>query len=353
MRLSGSGGGLPQPPRAIRDVYRDLADRRLAFVPVALLALLIAVPLLLANSPEAEPPPDPPDAEIAARAALETQPVVVREAIGLRDYRKRLSGLTRSNPFDQQYRDIPELEQALETTESEGGGEVSTGTTVSPSEAVSRGGGGGGGSAPSPSGSGAGSSGTGSEPSSPPAPTKPPETRYYEFLADVSMRLNDGRVAQRRVRPMDVLPTENVPLMFYMGSTLDLKLATFTLVSGARGVLNGGECLPSPERCQVLRLRPGGAARLSIPVVNGEEIRRVTFEIHLDRLHSVEVSDPGDGDSDRRQRSSTSDSVEKQAGASALDLMWRITGKSQRPAPEEAGGTEEAEETEDSEDASP
>ena len=79
----------------LRDLYRDLRDRRLLPVVIALAVAIVAVPFLLGGGGSDPVPPPVPAAtsQAGAGGADPLSPVVLADVPGLRDYR---SGSTSS-----------------------------------------------------------------------------------------------------------------------------------------------------------------------------------------------------------------------------------------------------------------
>ena len=96
-----------QTPTVVKNVYRDLRDRRLLSIAIVLVVAIVAVPFLIKGEDESAPPPlagdagrPVPGAEILDAAVLTEQPV-------LRDFRKRLDRYRTRNPFKQQLTAVP------------------------------------------------------------------------------------------------------------------------------------------------------------------------------------------------------------------------------------------------------
>lgn len=253
-------------------IGRDLVQRRLWPIAVALLLALVAVPVLLRTEPEAEPP-----SAAAPAVAGETvagpggDPLVTAQVDGLVD--RRVLG-ERKDPF------TPTGERPTASDESDAG----TGRSGPDSSSDSGRGGASDGSAPggssggsaSSSGGSAGSSdspagstgSTGSTDMSPsaPAPTTPggagdspgggttePE-KTFELHA-LKIRVN-GEEPEEDLKRLDPLESKEKPAIIYLGLLEDEKTAVFLL---DEGVLADGDgtCHPSPDNCQRVHLREG------------------------------------------------------------------------------------------------
>ncbi len=84
----------------LRDLYRDLRDRRLLPVVIALAVAIVAVPFLLGGGGSDPVSPSVPAAtsEAGAGGADPLSPVVLADVPGLRDYRKRLDEFQSRDP---------------------------------------------------------------------------------------------------------------------------------------------------------------------------------------------------------------------------------------------------------------
>lgn len=253
-----------QPPAFASDLYRDLRDRRL-LIPAALLVVaLLAVPLMLRSSEE--PPPPATAAPVGDATAVE--PAVLAEDLsGVRDYRKRLDALKQKNPFKQQYL-VPE--DTAESVESVGGvEEVGGGSSV-----------GGGSTAPVSSGSTdpvAGGSGS-VEPAAPSSNTKiVKETKVLIFSPRIDLTItHEGeRKKLENVRPGQLLPGRNSPVLVFLRANATNGSARFAVSADATSVEGDGACKPDAGSCRLLRLDDGEKHVFTY----GTEAERYAFKV--------------------------------------------------------------------------
>lgn len=99
----GAKGPRVEPPAFLADLYYDMRDRRLLPLLALVLVAIVAVPFLMGSDPEPLPPLGAESASPEAATAKASTLTVVEATPGLRDYRKRLSGRSKTDPFKQQY----------------------------------------------------------------------------------------------------------------------------------------------------------------------------------------------------------------------------------------------------------
>jgi hypothetical protein len=263
---------LPQPPAFVQDVYRDLRDRHLLLPAVALLAGIVAIPVLMKASPE--PAPAIPPRAVPEDAAAVAPAVLAEQELGVRDYRKRLAELKRKNPFDakQQYSDREIAEQ----------------TAIS-----------------EPADPGAGRSGNGGddgasgpptdvqvEPSGPVQPSpggdERPGLEVIEPLVDVRF----GPVGEQRdydgLKAMKALPRRKRAIVIFAGFAETSDRVVFMVNEAVVGTRGDGRCVPSARDCQFLSLKEGDARVLDFRHPDGSvtkyrlKLRKIQIEVTRD-----------------------------------------------------------------------
>jgi hypothetical protein len=263
---------------AITNVWRQLVQRRLWPVAILLIAALAGVPLALAQEPAAPAPAAPlPTAE--GDTALAAQPIVAQASAADRGKRRKVLG-TSKNPFG-----LPKEEPSASAAAPN-----STGSTTAqdPSTPTPSGGGGtpasSGGGAPS---TGGGSPSTGGGPSAPPAtdpaPEPEPEPRKYA-MHELTVRFGSatelpGRRTLERLQP---LPSAEQPVLIYLGVLNDGETAVFLLDHGVQAI-GDGDCRPTPEECETIRLRVGETEFLD--VVDAEGNVTAQYQLDLIKIH--------------------------------------------------------------------
>ena len=246
-------------------VKADLTDRRLlpaVAVVCALLVAALAYALLGGKSSStpsgaAVPAPQSPLPTGIAVTGAQARKAVAETTDG---FKEQQHGVAR-NPFAP----LPGAETApASATVSSTPASSSSTTTSSTTETSSSGGG----EESSGSGEPSSSNGTGGKPKS------KPKTVYevnVEFgtLPPGTAPENAQLHEYKKLRLQTPLPSSEQPLMVFRGVTAKGRSATFTLVGEA--ILTGaGTCLPSPQQCQAVDLKPGETEQLNALGPNGE-----------------------------------------------------------------------------------
>lgn len=271
-------------PQFLVDLYYDLHDRHLLPVVGLLLIGIVAVPLLLGGSSEAEEAPTP--AATPPPTAKTSSLVVTKEAADLRDYKRRLDHQTAKDPFASPV--------AAEPTggESGEGEEVSfsgSGSDSAESEVGSTGG-----EETSSAPSGGGTPAT--------AESGEPKVVYFTYALDVRIvpvsvdgKPHKGEPYVRRdLPPLTMLPSRDVPALTYMGPSKDGKKALMLVSSDVTSIFGDSACVVGSQACQLLALEPG----LPETVVFGPNAK--TYRVELldikiettDHLNRAPLGDP-------------------------------------------------------------
>ncbi len=289
-----------RPPQILSDLYRDLRDRRMLVPAIALLVAILAVPLLLSSSAAEEVAPLAPTAAVEGAAA--TEPAVLVEQAGIRDYRKRLSALKSRNPFDQQFTLPPAGAAVVGEVDGGLGVPVSTGETADAVATV--GAATASGSSPvapasiSPTTSDDSDAATsdGVAPASEPteaveATPPPPEIRFYAGRVDVSIGPLGEATEYNDVRYLSFLPNEEAPVVAYLGLLEGGDEAIFSISSAVTMGEGEGSCAPKkPAPCQFLTLKVGEERYMTYGT-DGP-----TYRLKLLDTEVVSVPDPRDAD---------------------------------------------------------
>ena len=244
-------------PAVVRDLYRDLRDRRLLPLVALGLVALVAVPFLLGDSSEKPPAPAGSTAEDPAAAASGAELTVVRAAPGLRQPRKRLSHLHAKDPFEQHYVNAPvapdptAVDSASATSSTSGSGVPVEGATDSPASSVE---------ADSPGGApaGGGDSDGGGD-----APGKGGLV-FYAFAVDVKIvrtetKPNGGKDSselpiREGVLPATSLPGDKQQVVTYMGISPKTHKPLFLVSTDVTAVFGDAKCVTGSDSCQLLEL---------------------------------------------------------------------------------------------------
>jgi hypothetical protein len=231
---------------AVTNMWRQLVQRRLWPVAILLIAALAAVPLTLAKDPE--PAASPPPAPVDTKSELATTPIVAAATPADRAKRRKVLG-SKKNPFAT----VKPAESASDTDDVNGPVVVKSpsGGTSGDDTGSSGGSGSGGGSVPS----------TGTTPTTPTTPAPAPK-KYEQY--ELTVRFGGAEDASRQsVKKLQPLPSAELPVLIYMGVSKDRKSAIFLVDQGVTPV-GDGECKPSPEACETIRLREGETEFLDV-----------------------------------------------------------------------------------------
>jgi hypothetical protein len=256
---------------AMSNVLRQLKQRRLWPVAILLVAALAAIPLALAKEPEPAPPAPAPLAD-EGDDILASQPIVTPATEADRAARRKVLG-TAKNPFG-----VVETETgsaaAVDSAGANQADDTTTTTTKSPSSDAP--------SAPAPGG------GT-VAPTSPATPADPAPTRKAYDRYDLTVRFGDSSASPTRstLKRLQPLPDAELPALIYLGVYKDGKSAIFLLEKGVEAV-GDGECEPSPQACETLRLAAGETEFLDVV----DETGAVTAQYQLDlvKIHKGETA---------------------------------------------------------------
>jgi hypothetical protein len=267
-------------PQFLGNLYRDMRDRHLLLPAVALVVGLLAVPILL-NSHSSDHSAPPAQAKLGA-ATKATKPAVVRQELGVTNYKKRLDRLQSKNPFHQQYTAPPPSAQAQAAPSA---------SAPSPSSTPSA-------TSPAPIGSSTSQSTTPTPVSSPPAQTSSggsnsaaphhhanPGLRYYAWR--VSVKVGEaGHLKDRpEVQRLALLPSDGKPVVSFLGATEDGSKAVFLVSLDVDSVKGDGRCLPSHSTCQYVVMQPGDKAHFHYAPNN------TRYNLVLVDIHPVDVTD--------------------------------------------------------------
>jgi hypothetical protein len=282
-------------------IFNDLREQKLLPVVAILVVLIIAVPMVLKAGGE-EPAP-PTELAEGLKPMLETEPVVLTSAPELRDFRTRLDSFEKKNPFHQ-----PEpvvavaaasaVDPAAEAEPTLGGttdtGTAATATELPPSGSTDV-------PVTDPVGDVPVDDGTGDvDPGNGNPDPGPPDTQVISYDIDVEIgKTGDERVLSG-VEIGSLLPGNDSPLVQFVSTDLQGTSASFVISSDVSGADGDGNCAPSRNDCQFLKLSVGEGERLFY-APNGETYRlkltAITRRVDvLDKLSSAadDVTEPID-----------------------------------------------------------
>lgn len=263
---------LPQPPAFVQDVYRDLRDRHLLLPAVALLAGIVAIPVLMKASPE--PAPAIPPRAVPEDAAAVAPAVLAEQELGVRDYRKRLAELKRKNPFDAklQYSASEIAEQTAiseppDPTASTGTGDGRDGGGSPDIQVVD--------DLPQPQPPGGGGD-------------RKPGVELMEPRIDVRFGPVGELSDYESLKPMKPLPGKRNMILIFGGFAEKADEVVFMVADEVVRTKGDGRCTPRAKNCQFLVLREGEARTFDFRHRNGTvtkyrlKLRKIRLEVTRD-----------------------------------------------------------------------
>jgi hypothetical protein len=231
----------------LNDTWRFLVQRRLWPVAILLIAAAAAVPMLLSEDPP--PPAAAPAVAVKADkdAVLAEDPIVTEAADGDRSGRRHVLGSPK-DPFKPEATPAPAPQPKAVSP-------AATDTAATTPATV--------GSTPTVGGSPVPVGGT---------PVLPaPKKKTYELM-ELTVRFgasDGGQPARKDVKRLQALPSNDEPVLIYLGVLADKKTAVFMLDSGV--VAQGdGTCRPSRTTCETIHIREGETEFFDVPSENGD-----------------------------------------------------------------------------------
>jgi hypothetical protein len=281
MKLSKSQSKIELPklkvPKPARDVYRELRSQHLLPLVILLIASLIAVPILLSESSDAQSPPA--KAVTATPSSTASTLTATRWSPGLRKYQNRLSHRAPADPFTN---GLPAA--AFNSSSDEAGGESSEAAppeapeVTQPSESAANG------------------------PAETPGGPQSPESggvNSGKYKIDVEVTaIHDGGAQDTSTRyhqpQLTKLPDNSVAALTYVGPSSDGSKAMMVVSPEVTALLGTSKCIVKADPCQLLALE------LEAPetIVYGD--RGLTYRIELLQIgtSSKRQAPSGSGKSD-------------------------------------------------------
>ena len=255
------------------DVVYDLRSRGLLPVVIMLVVAMVAVPLLISRGGS-----DSSGGSLQAAAAAPQAPPETKEAVvsytpaGIRDYKKRLDGLSPKDPFRQQFAQSAATASQLNSTVTTTAGATGPGSPSTDSSAS-------GGSTTSGASLGGSGTKTGNSVKKNGKKNKKSAKTTYTYSVTLMAGEADSTLSPfKDVASLTPLPSQTSPVVLYWGLSTDFSHALF-LVSNKVDTLNGpGACVPAPDDCSLLTLAAGESEDLHYGQ-DGKTYRLVVSEI--------------------------------------------------------------------------
>jgi hypothetical protein len=234
----------------LRNVLHDLIEKRLWPVAIALVAALVAVPVVLGGSSDAGTATPTPVADASANGLVNHRDAARAQVVSLEEQaagKVQRKGAVR-DPFVQHHQPKPVSDKQVNEAVKKVAGALNDALSGSSN------GGTGAGSTPS-----SGSSG----PAAPtPAPAITPTTTVKKPSVDevFGVKLKFGEAGAEKtydnVARLTPLPSSDNPFFVYLGLQDDKKHAVF-LIDGEAVPSGDGHCDPSPDQCEKLTMEAG------------------------------------------------------------------------------------------------
>jgi hypothetical protein len=253
--------------KVFNDTWGFLVQRRLWPAAILLIAAAVAVPMLLSKEPT--PPPSTPTVAVkdtkSRDAVLAEDPIVSEASDGDRSGRRKVLGSSK-DPFKPKATPTPTPKAKTAQT-----GEPDTGSSTGSST------GGDTGTSPAPDGT---------------IPVVPKKKKTYE-LYELTVRFgqSDGnRPPRRDVKRLQALPSNDEPVLIYLGLLKDKKTAVFLLDSGV--VAQGdGNCRPSATQCDTIQIRERETEFFDVPDENGKIGSGPQYELDVVKIRKTTTTD--------------------------------------------------------------
>ncbi|MCW2957903.1 MAG: hypothetical protein JWP18_706 [Solirubrobacterales bacterium] len=253
----------------LQNLWRDLVDKHLWPVAVALVLAVAAVPFLVDSGAPASTAAVP---VTPAAPALGTAPVTAQIAVAAASGGEAVSRSGKSrDPFRplvfaktekapatasattaQAAAPVQGTPQAKAGSGSTSGGSTATGgtsTTTSPSSSTTT-------------------------PATTPTTITTTKTKLFTYAITVAVRRSGLTTVRRGVRAITYLPSTAYPLVTFLGVKGDGETATFLLSDGVVVLGKGAACRPSAAQCDVVELKARENVQLVRTPKVGEPVKR-------------------------------------------------------------------------------
>jgi hypothetical protein len=257
------------------DLWHDLQQKRLAPVAVVLLLGLVAVPVLVAKPAEDVAPAPVPRVSAAQRdnadralAAL-SQVKLGDEKVGSGS---TLGVFDPKNPFKAPKGAIKKQ------VASTGGSAPGPGSPTGPSSGGNSG-------SPSDGGTSGGTTGGTVSPGTGGGGGTTTTTTVYKYVVDVTFEAGGRTRHIKGLEKLDMLPSQESPLLIFMGVTANGGNAVF-MVDSTLKAAGEGKCKPSASQCAFAYIGAGSEYMFS-----NEE--GDTYRVKIDEIRKVKVSPGG------------------------------------------------------------
>ena len=257
-------------PTPIQNLVTDMRNRKMLPLVILLLLAIVAIPFLLGEDPP--PPPSTTSASVSSADAADfegaeiTDPVVLAEVPGIRDFRKRLSSFQKQNPFKQQLSGNPKSAKKGGGGKHGGTGAGTTPVTSTPTTPTTN-----------PTGT---DPGTGSDPGT---GTGGGTIKQYLYYWEIDAKVGAVGKADKKtgIKQLEFLPGNSHPVVQFIRG-VDEASALFVVSRSVGDTHGDGRCAPRPNDCQFLALEPGQSQTFQYEP-NGLQYKIKLTAVHLKR----------------------------------------------------------------------
>jgi hypothetical protein len=255
------------------DLWHDLKEKRLWPVAVVLAAALVAVPVLLAK-PASTPPAAAPVATAAGpKPDVLKQLAKVKLGNDVPGDGSTLGVFDPGDPFKPPKGAIKKADDGTSTDAGPSSGNTSA--TPGPDTGDTTGGG-----TTSPGGTQGGTPDTGNGTTT--------TTTVYKYVVDLTFTANGHKRRIKGMEKLEMLPSQNRPLLIFMGVTAKGSNAVF-LVDSTLKAAGEGKCKPSEKQCAFAYI--GAGSEYIFTEDDGD-----SYTVRIDEIRKVKVGeDSGQG----------------------------------------------------------
>jgi hypothetical protein len=251
------------------DLWQDLQAKRLAPVAVLLVLALIAVPVVLSKPAKTTAPP----AVHATRSAPDPKDLKALASVKLANADERGSSLDTFDPSDP-FRPPKSVTKKKEAADTNAPSSVAGNTSGGSTSGDTSGGGDTGSTGGTTGGTGGGTTGgTGGGDQT--------QTVQYRYVVDVTFITNGHARHIKGLERLQMLPSENSPLLLFLGVTPKAGNAVF-LVDSTLDAAGEGRCKPKASECAFLYI--GAGSEHAFTNDDGD-----SYRIRIDEIRKVPV----------------------------------------------------------------
>jgi hypothetical protein len=248
------------------DLWQDLKAKRLAPVAVLLVLALIAVPVVLSKPAKTAGPPP----VHAARTAPDPKDLKALASVKLANADERGSSLSTFDPSDP-FRPPKSVTKKKAAADTNAPSSVAGNTSGGSTSGDTSGGGDTGSTGGTTGGTGGGTTGGGDQ----------TQTVQYRYVVDVTFITNGHARHIKGLERLQMLPSEDSPLLLFLGVTPNAGNAVF-LVDSTLDAAGEGSCKPKASECAFLYI--GAGSEHAFTNDDGD-----SYRIRIDEIRKVPV----------------------------------------------------------------